>query len=104
VQTISVFRYRLTSSVLFSGSPVDVQKPLPQCARTSAVSVVGGTITPTNPYPASPGSECLMMTTRTVPAAQLHIGDLVLPETGPARRITLHRLQGTLPVVVLAYA
>lgn len=45
-----------------------------------------------------------MMTTRTVPAAQLHIGDLVLPETGPARRITLHRLQGTPPVVVLAYA
>ena len=45
-----------------------------------------------------------MMTTRTVPAAQLHIGDLVLPETGPAQRITLHRLQGTPPVVVLAYA
>jgi len=45
-----------------------------------------------------------MMTTRTVPAAQLHIGDLVLPEAGPARRITLHRLQGTPPVVVLAYA
>ena len=32
------------------------------------------------------------------------VGDLVLPETGPARRITLHRLQGTPPVVVLAYA
>ena len=45
-----------------------------------------------------------MMTTRTVSAAQLHIGDLVVPETGPARRITLHRLQGTPPVVVLAYA
>jgi hypothetical protein len=28
-----------------------------------------------------------------VPATQLHIGDLVLPETGPARRITLHRLK-----------
>ena len=45
-----------------------------------------------------------MMTTRTVPAAQLHIGDLVVPDTGPARRITLHRLQGTPPVVVLADA
>ena len=43
-----------------------------------------------------------MMTTRAVPAAQLHIGDLVLPETAPTRRITLHRLQGTPPVVVLA--
>jgi hypothetical protein len=40
-----------------------------------------------------------MMTTRTVPAAQLHIGDLVLPATGPARRITLHRLQGTRPLL-----
>jgi hypothetical protein len=45
-----------------------------------------------------------MMTTRAVPAAQLHIGDLVLPETAPTRRITLHRLQGTPPVVVVAYA
>ena len=45
-----------------------------------------------------------MMTTRTVAAAQFHIGDLVLPETGPAQRITLHRLQGTPPVVVLSYA
>ena len=45
-----------------------------------------------------------MMTTRTVTAAQLHIGDLVLPHTGPAQRITLHRLQGAPPVVVLAYA
>ena len=45
-----------------------------------------------------------MMTTRAVPAAQLHIGDLVLPDTGQARRITLHRLQGAPPVVVLAYA
>ena len=46
-----------------------------------------------------------MMTTRTVPAAQLHIGDLA-PVRDPqtARRITLHRLQGTPPVVVLAYA
>ena len=45
-----------------------------------------------------------MMTTRAVPAAELHIGDLVLPDTGDARRITLHRLQGVPPVVVLAYA
>ena len=44
------------------------------------------------------------MTTRAVPAADLHIGDLVLPDTGDARRITLHRLQGAPPVVVLAYA
>jgi len=45
-----------------------------------------------------------MMTTRAVPAAELHIGDLVLPDSGGARRITLHRLQGVPPVVVLAYA
>ena len=45
------------------------------------------------------------MSTRTVPAAELHLGDLVLlSPNGPVRRITLHRLQGTPPVVVLSYA
>ncbi|HEY7811843.1 MAG TPA: hypothetical protein VIC62_01315 [Nakamurella sp.] len=45
------------------------------------------------------------MSTRTVPAAELHLGDLVLvTPTGPVRRVTLHRLQGAPPVVVLAYA
>ena len=46
-----------------------------------------------------------MMTTRTVPAAEVHLGDLVLlTPTGPVRRVTLHRLQGAPPVVVLSYA
>ena len=46
-----------------------------------------------------------MMTTRTVPAAQVHLGDLVLiTPTGPVRRVTLHRLQGAPAVVVLSYA
>lgn len=46
-----------------------------------------------------------MMSTRTVPAAELHLGDLVLiTPNGPVRRVTLHRLQGAPPVVVLAYA
>ena len=46
-----------------------------------------------------------MMSTRTVPAAQLHLGDLVLiSPQGPVRRVTLHRLQGAPPTVVLSYA
>jgi len=46
-----------------------------------------------------------MMTTRTVPAAEVHLGDRVLlTPTGPVRRVTLHRLRGTPPVVVLVYA
>lgn len=46
-----------------------------------------------------------MMSTRTVPAAELHLGDLVLVTPhGPVRRVTLHRLQGAPPVVVLSYA
>ena len=46
-----------------------------------------------------------MISTRTVPAAQLHLGDLVLiTPQGPVRRVTLHRLQGTPPTVVLSYA
>jgi hypothetical protein len=45
------------------------------------------------------------MTTRTVPAAEVHLGDRVLlTPNGPVRRVTLHRLQGTPPVAVLAYA
>jgi len=44
------------------------------------------------------------MMTRSVSAADLHIGDLVVPVDGPARRITLHRLQGAPPVAVVAYA
>lgn len=44
------------------------------------------------------------MMTRTVTAADLHIGDVVVPPDGPVRRVTLHRLQGAPPVVVLAYA
>lgn len=46
-----------------------------------------------------------MMTTRTVPAAELHLGDRVLvTPAGPVRRVTLHRLQGAPPMVVLSYA
>ena len=45
-----------------------------------------------------------MMTSRTVSAADVHIGDLVLPLVGPPRRVTLHRLQGTPPVTVIGYA
>ena len=45
------------------------------------------------------------MSTRTVPAAELRLGDLVLMSpNGPVRRITLHRLQGIPPVVVLVDA
>ena len=45
------------------------------------------------------------MNTRSVPAAELHLGDLVLlTPQGPVRRVTLHRLQGTPPVVVVSYA
>jgi hypothetical protein len=46
-----------------------------------------------------------MMITRTVLAAELHLGVLVLvTPTGPVWRVTLHRLQGAPPVVVLSYA
>ena len=46
-----------------------------------------------------------MMSTRTVPAAEVHLGDRVLlTPQGPVRRVTLHRLQGAPPIVVLAYA
>jgi hypothetical protein len=107
VPTVSVRRQELTSSIPFSRLVVHVQNR-PHAPKPNSwdrkLSSVGGRWNHHIDHPSSPWSECLMMSTRTVPAAQLHIGDLVLPATGPARRITLHRLQGTPPVVVLAYA
>lgn len=44
-----------------------------------------------------------MMTTRTIQAADLRLGDLVL-SAGGTSRVTLHRLQGAPPMVVLGYA
>ena len=40
---------------------------------------------------------------RTVSALNLHVGDIVIPDHGPRRRVTLHRLQGALPVVVMQH-
>lgn len=45
-----------------------------------------------------------MMTTRSVQAADLRLGDLVMSASGGASRVTLHRLQGAPPMVVLSYA
>ena len=40
---------------------------------------------------------------RTVTAVNLRIGDTVIPDHGPRRRVTLHRLEGAHPVVVVQY-
>jgi len=40
---------------------------------------------------------------RTVTALNLRVGDVVIPDHGPHRRITLHRLEGAHPVVVVQY-
>lgn len=40
---------------------------------------------------------------RTVSALNLHVGDTVIPDHGPRRRVTMHRLQGAHPVVVVQY-
>lgn len=44
------------------------------------------------------------MVTRTVQAWQLRLGWIVIPEHGPPRCITTHRLQGARPTVVVEYA
>lgn len=41
---------------------------------------------------------------RTITAMQLQLGDVVIPDTGPHRHVTLHRLQGAHPVVAVQYA
>ncbi len=41
---------------------------------------------------------------RTITAMQLRLGDVVIPHKGPRQHVTLHRLQGANPVVVVQYA
>jgi len=40
---------------------------------------------------------------RTVTALNLRMGDTVIPDHGPRRRVTLHRLEGAHPVVVVQF-
>lgn len=40
---------------------------------------------------------------RTVTALNLRLGDTVVPDHGPRRRVTLHRIEGAHPVVIVAY-
>lgn len=40
---------------------------------------------------------------RTITAMNLRLGDIVVPDHGPRRRVTLHRLEGAHPVVVVQY-
>ena len=40
----------------------------------------------------------------TITAMQLQLGDVVIPDTGPRRHVTLHRLQGAHPVVAVQFA
>ena len=44
------------------------------------------------------------MAVRTVAAAALHVGYVVIPGAGPPRMITAHRLQGTPAEAVVQYA
>ena len=41
---------------------------------------------------------------RTISAMQLQLGDVVIPDTGPRRHVTLHRIQGAHPVVAVQFA
>ena len=41
---------------------------------------------------------------RTITAMQLQLGDVVIPDTGPRRHVTQHRIQGAHPVVAVQYA
>lgn len=41
--------------------------------------------------------------TKTVTALNLRTGDIVIPDRGPRRRVTLHRLEGAQLVVVVQF-
>lgn len=40
---------------------------------------------------------------RTVSAINLRTGDTVIPDHGPPRKVTLHRIEGAHPVVVVQF-
>ena len=40
---------------------------------------------------------------RTVTALNVRLGDIVVPDHGPRRRVTMHRLEGVHPVVLVQY-
>jgi hypothetical protein len=40
---------------------------------------------------------------RTVTALNVRLGDVVIPDHGPRRRVTLRRLEGVHPVVVVQF-
>ena len=40
---------------------------------------------------------------RTITAVNLRLGDVVIPDHGPRRRVTLRRLEGAHPVVVVQF-
>jgi len=42
--------------------------------------------------------------TKTLPARAWHLGDILVPAAGPARRITLHRLEGAPAHAVVQFA
>ena len=43
------------------------------------------------------------MNVRYVPAMNLRIGDIVVPDEGRPRRVTMHRIEGAHPYVVVGY-
>ena len=40
---------------------------------------------------------------RTITAINLRLGDVVIPDHGPRRRVTLRRIEGAHPVVVVQF-
>ena len=40
---------------------------------------------------------------RTITAINLRLGDVVIPDHGPRRRVTVRRLEGAHPVVVVQF-
>ena len=41
---------------------------------------------------------------RTVSACNLRLGDIVIPDRGPRQRVTMHRIEGSHPVIAVQFA
>jgi hypothetical protein len=49
------------------------------------------------------GRQLMNLRVRTITAVNLRLGDVVIPDHGPRRRVTLRRLEGAHPVVVVQF-
>jgi len=81
-----------------------VLDPEPPPAAGPARSVPPPALTSWSAAAVGPPWKGSPVVTQTIPARAWHLGDILVPSAGPARRITLHRLEGAPAHAVVQFA